>query len=41
MTKSGHFSRMPSENGKTGYPVVGGFFRALTTHSKIYAFPGL
>ena len=24
-TKSGHFSRMPSENGKIGYPIVGGY----------------
>ena len=37
-TKSGHFSSMPSENGKIGYPIVGGIFRALTTHSKISPF---
>ena len=38
MTKSGQFSSMPSENVKIGYPVVCGFLRALTTHSKISAF---
>ena len=35
MTESGHFSSMPSENGKIGYPVVCGFYRLLTTYSKI------
>ena len=37
-TKSGNFSSMLSENGKIGYPVVCGFYRWLTTYSKIWAF---
>ena len=36
--QTGHFSSMPSKNEKIGYPVVGGFFRLLTTNSKISAF---
>ena len=36
--QTGHFSSMPSENDIIGYPVVCGFFRLLTTHSKISAF---